>query len=309
MRKKRHNNGMRFRIIVNRWANFFFFVNNLSGWHFSTIKPYNDYWLTRLGGINATEQKALAQFANLQRRWPRKEREISDFFFNERDPFAALAKTIPVGKQRVLQEVFTVFKKKFDRLYAVEFSSLRNWQKTLRASLGTKRRNEEIVRSLTVLHGPPCRACTRPVPLYLLVSAPGGIGGSADVDGFRITAEVSQSPRSPRGELPHILGTIWHEVIHLCFDKQRFRPILERLYPKDGRTVRRINEVVAATLFPAGILGKRFLNIPLQLPTRSLASPQNAQKILELSSLYLQKKRQFDEQFVQRTRELLDTLK
>ncbi len=299
---------MRFLVIVNRWANFFFFVNNLSGWHFSTIKPYNEYWLKKLGVLTKAEQKTLKQFGNLQRRWPKERRELSDFFFKESSPLAAINGAIPPSEQRAVRQAFAVLQAKFERLYKLEHPALRHWQRCLRIALNAPQRNRRIRQALASLYGPACAACSRPLPLYLLISAPGGIGGSADVDGFRITAEVSQSPLSPRGELPHILGTIWHEVIHLCFDKQRFRPILERLYPKDEQTVRRINEVVAASLFPAGILGKRFFQIPLQPPTRHLASPENAERISALTDVYLQKKQHLDKTFVENARKLLDQM-
>ena len=56
---------MKFRVLINRWANFYFFIANLSEWHFSCRKRYNFFWLAADDKFSKTEKKYLKIFKKI----------------------------------------------------------------------------------------------------------------------------------------------------------------------------------------------------------------------------------------------------
>ncbi|MDP2923937.1 MAG: hypothetical protein Q8O30_09515, partial [Candidatus Omnitrophota bacterium] len=60
---------MKFKIIVKKWAVFYFFVQNLSEWHFSCIKEYNDEWLKELGPLTKNQKMLLEKFKEIHQKY------------------------------------------------------------------------------------------------------------------------------------------------------------------------------------------------------------------------------------------------
>ena len=59
-------NNMEFKIIISKSANKFFFISNLTEWHFSCRKMYNPIWLKHTGGnLSLQEKKYLKIFKNI----------------------------------------------------------------------------------------------------------------------------------------------------------------------------------------------------------------------------------------------------
>ena len=57
---------MKFSININKSANFYFFIQNLSEWHFSNRKDYNDLWRKELGKFSEEEATALKKFKEIR---------------------------------------------------------------------------------------------------------------------------------------------------------------------------------------------------------------------------------------------------
>jgi len=53
---------MKFRFIISKWGNFYFFIQNLSEWHFSCRKKYNALWQKELGSLSLEEKQTLKVF-------------------------------------------------------------------------------------------------------------------------------------------------------------------------------------------------------------------------------------------------------
>jgi len=56
---------MKFKIKYTKLGNQFFFISNLTNWHFSCEKEYNEIWFKKIGNLNEEEKKVLKQFAKI----------------------------------------------------------------------------------------------------------------------------------------------------------------------------------------------------------------------------------------------------
>lgn len=294
---------MRFSVVVNRWANFYFFVQNLSEWHFSYRRAYNDLWRKELGGFSPEEEKALQEFKTIHKKYPFGNLNLGRQFFRERDPWRVLEKKVSSEELVSLKEIFLLFGGKFVKLYEKEFPLLEQWQALLQKELG----NETISAMLNTLlsklfKAPPFRETAI---VYLLLSSEDYTGGSAGIDDKSISIEIS---RYPLGKSNHALGILWHELVHLHFEKHSFLRLIAKKFPNDSNAIKLIKEAAASSLFPNGVLGTKFFGEKdKQLNTKI---PEDLTKnLLALTGEYVEKNISFDEDYISKLYSFVAPLK
>lgn len=196
-----------------------------------------------------------------------------------------------------------MFHNKFDRLYDLEKKSLYKWHECLTNYLKDMAYQQKICEELSMIYNTTSPPKDFRINLYILISTPGGMGGSADTGSKRITLEVS---RSPLQNLPQAASNIWHEIIHIYFDKKYFRKLLNDYFGDDAELIRVINELTAAALFP-GILGEKFFNIPKKetIYYRYVNKEQSIE-ILNLMQIYLFNKKTLDDIYIKHIYEILN---
>jgi len=292
---------MKFRFVISKWANFYFFVSVLSGC--KNRKDYMSLWQKEIGPLSLKEKQALKKFRNLHKKYHNDKIYLWNYFFVEnKNPLERkLKKDIPIKDFRFIQKTFDSFKKKFNQLYEIDYPLLKKWREALsNYSLNKNSPKKEILKILSFLY------CT-PIPkgkteIYLLFSGDQSVGGSFHYGRDRIALEIS---RLSLREIDRAIGIIWHEFIHLYFDHGYFISLIKRLV-KDERVVHYVKEAAASSLFPRGILGKRFLSIPSSNKQLHYIFNSNiASKILTLSREYIYKKRGFDENYIKKILKIL----
>jgi hypothetical protein len=118
------------------------------------------------------------------------------------------------------------------------------------------------------------------------------MGGGANIDKESISLEIY---RYLAEKSNYVLSVIWHEIIHLAFEKEYFFQILKTQFPNDRESLNLIKETTARALFPRGILAKKFLQI--NDDKRVLLHPKisslHTKQIINLIESYIQKKEGF----------------
>lgn len=291
---------MKFSVVINRWAIFYFFIQNLSEWHFSNRQDYNILWRDELGRFSSEEENALKQFKEIHLRYPFGKLYLGRQFFLEENPWTVLEKKLSREDFINLKNVFSSLEEKFNLLWEKEFSLLTHWQKELGVRINEPKLIKSITDILNVLfNSPPSR---EEVKIYLLFSTP---DGGASTDGQSIKVEIS---RYPINDVNRALGIIWHETIHLCFERQSFLLLLNKKYPNDSDAVNLIREATNSSLFPNGALGIKFFSNKRNLLNTKIPQKYN-EKLLVLTNKYIDENKSFDNEYIEAIYNLISGIK
>ncbi len=279
-----------FRFKVERSANFYFFVQNLSEWEPWARLEANEFWRTSLA-IPEDVIANLKDFASIHRMYQRPENFLGRWFFGYKDPWKQLRRSLRPKEFEIVRNAFSACEPFFNRLWIKEEKSLRKWQFILTKRAAELRLAKKIIPTLASLYG--VRFTSRTVTSHLLLSAPNYLSGTSGRSGdASIIMEIS---RFPKDKPAAVLGLLWHETIHCLFDRQFKRLASKTTRKADGM---RIHEIAAGSLFPRGPLGQRALgtNPPNNRYFRD--APGMQENLFGLMQTYIDQERALDRQYV-----------
>lgn len=279
---------------------FYFFVQNLSEWHFSNRKDYNELWRKELGKFSQQEEGALEDFRRIRSGYPESRSIFEKSFFTSEDPLENLREALPTEERNTIKEVFTTFSNKFEKLYRKDLPSLKEWEKQLSIKVNNAELVKKISNVLSALYNTPTPNTT--INVYLLFSTPNHTGGGANIDGDCVTLEIS---RFPSNNVNHAISVIWHEVIHIVFEKQYFLPLIRDEFPDTQKKSMRINEIAAASLFPHGVLSKKFLGVTLGSYSYLSGVSGNSNQLLSIMEMYVSQNRALDSSYIKSVAEII----
>lgn len=288
-------NIIKFNIKISKWANFYFFIQNLSEWHFSCRKDYNLLWEKILGTFSIQEKDTLERFKEIRLKYPQSKSCFEKFFFLLEDPFEKLILTLSVEEYQAVKNTFSLLESKFNSLYEKELPLLNRWQELLDKAINNQELTDTILVFLNTLYKTSVQG--EEINIYLLFSAVDHTGGGANVDNQSISIEISRYPLEDTG---HVLGIVWHETIHLVFQNKYFYPLLTWYFQKDKQKASLINEVVTASLFPKGMLGIQLLKNNPAIRLLPDIDVKQTVDILNLTKEYLDKNKYFDEDYIKK---------
>jgi len=291
---------MKFEIIISKWANFYFFLQNLSLWHFSNAKDYNLFWEKKVGPFTDKEKRALETFKKIQLKYPFGKNIFRKYFFLSKNPWETLKKQLPRQGFLILKDIFNLWQKKFESLYKTELPLLKKWQTILKRRANNAQFNLKILHVLNNLYHTNIGKAR--VNVYLLLSTSSHTAGGANIGKNSISLQISQYPINRAN---HALGIIWHETIHILFQNKYFFPLLLKNFkkPKDFGL---INEATTGGLFPLGILGKQFLNDKLANTLNDFLSSRTTRKIFQLLQRYINNKKPLDDSYILKLKKIFN---
>ncbi len=285
---------MEFKIIVKKQGVFYFFVQNLSEWHFSCRKIYNKLWLSELGTLSKKEKAVLQEFKKIHQKYSFGPNYLGHYFFLKKNPWKNMQKEIPRKDFISIKKIFFSLEEKFKSFYKKELPLLKKWQKHLDKKINNIKLSNSILKTLNNLYS--CKIKSKKVKIYLLPSTNEAVGGGGALKKTAITLEIS---RLPLNQLNRVIGIIWHETIHLLFEKKYFYPLLKNKFPNDKDKVTLIKETTASSLFPGGILSKKFLKRSA-LPLNKNLPIEESKRILALIDPYVKKNKPFDKNYIEK---------
>jgi len=286
---------MKFNIKISKWGAFYFFVQNLSEWHFSNRKDYNIFWKEILGTFSVQENDILNEFKEIRLRYSQSKSCFEKAFFLSEHPLEGLSSVLTKREYQTIRDAFSLLENKFNLLYEKDLPLLNGWKETLSMAVGDQKLTDTILNYLNTLYKTSVQK--KEINLYLLPSTLAHTGGGANIDNESVSIEIS---RYPLENVKHILSIIWHEIIHLYFQNQHFYLLLVKIFPNEEQRVNFINEVVASSLFPRGMLSMRLLG---NKPAAKLLPGINEQqtiRILNLTKEYIDESKSFDENYIEK---------
>lgn len=303
---------MKFKFIVNKNANFYFFLHNLAEceWPIRCRKLYNSIWEKKLSAFSQKEKDAIKEFQKIYEKYAGK-KYLGESFFIKENPWKGLEAEIPRQEIDNLKTIFSIWQNKFEKIYKKDLPNLKKWQKELESQMkGIKQRRllDTINETLSILFNTPVPNKIINVNL-MLCPLPEIAGGHRieEIGGENILVELSHySIREKKGHIVpvgYIFGIIFHEIIHRYYMPPYFRPLLEKTF-KNRKLSSDMEEIIDRALLPSGILGIRLFNvvIPYMLAGSSgfLSQISYAQtvKILAFTDRYVREKRKFDKNYI-----------
>jgi hypothetical protein len=293
---------IKFQFIISKWGIFYFFVQNLSEWHFSYRKKYNVLWQKELGSLSSKEKKALKVFKKIRSKYKTTRTCFEKAFFTKKNPWQSLAITLDPREYQEIQKVFIIFQNKFEKFYSQEYPLLEQWQKLLSKTANQTIMNRKITKILDNLYGTNFINKDITINVYLLPSTHDTTGGGANIDNKSISLEISRYPQEKNN---HALGILWHEIIHLLFQKKFFLIILKNI--SESQNADFINEIITSALFPKGLLGQQFFNHTIANYLNPSLSSQQTYLIFKLIKNYLHNSKALDIYCIKKLKAILSS--
>ncbi len=204
---------MRFKFIVSKLANFYFFISNLSAWSpYTYKKDYSDFWLKQIGPLTKDEKTSLNNFKKLHLKYSYGPKYLGKLFFEEDASLEKIASILPPKDRKILKQPFQLLEQKYERLLEYEWALLQDWKKLLESYFSNINLTN-IFEILSFLYNTKT-AIPKTVEVFILFSTPNRTGGEANIGPQKLTLEIS---RYDKNKVPQAAGIILHEIIHLIF--------------------------------------------------------------------------------------------
>jgi len=294
---------MEFKIIIKKWAVFYFFVQNLSEWHFSNRKYYNTMWRKETKLFTHELEKALKLFKKIHKNHSFGKNYLGHYFFLRKNPLEDLKDKLHKKDFNDIKGIFSLFEEEFKIFYKRELPLLKRWKNNLEKKINNPKIIKSILKTLNALYNTNIQS--KKVKIYLLPSSPKAAGGGASVGKNEISLECSRLSLS---QINRVIAIIWHEMVHCLFEKEYFFPLIKTEFLQDRNAVNLIKETTASSLFPNGILGKKFLKTKGESLNRKLPNKYN-KPILKLTELYMKRNKIFDEHYIDKLYSITSKLK
>lgn len=283
---------MGFKIIIKKWAVFYFFIQNLSEWHFSNRKDYNIMWRKEVRPFTHEQEKALKLFKKIHKNYSFGKNYLGHYFFLRKNPLEDLKNKLPKKDFNDIESIFSLFEEEFKIFYKRELPLLKKWKNNLEKKINNPKIIKSILKTLNALYNTNIQS--KKVKIYLLPSSPKAAGGGANVGKDGISLECS---RLSLNQINRVIAIIWHEMVHCFFEKEYFFPLIKNEFPQDRDAVNLIKEATASSLFPNGVLGKKILKTKGESLNRKLPNKYN-KPIIKLTESYIRRNKVFDEHYI-----------
>lgn len=284
---------MEISVLVSYWANYYFFVQNLSVWHRSARIEYNNVWIDETGKLSDAENNALKRFVDVRSKFKQGKSIFEIAFFLHKDPFIFLKDNL--GKEEFLfvKDLFEIFSNRFNYIYSANEKQLVCWKDLLKQEFSDFSKVDEICFQLDNFFGN--RFADNEVSIFLLLSAGDRYGGGSNIDYDSISVELSGLSKEKKNL---VMGVIWHELIHLKWQNVVLHDLLVDVFAGDMAEVTRINEMIVSALFPRGILGNKYYGIALSKKFNIPADVQRSDATIKVMREFIDSGRQVDRDFV-----------
>lgn len=250
---------MKFKFHIYKTGNLFFFVSNLTEWHFACRLHYNEIWIKKTGPLSKKEKEALASFKKILLKYHYGKEYLGRPLegYSDKTAWLKLKMWVTPIEYEEIQKILKLFEPRFEKIWNEEYPKLLKHKKRLE---GRELKAKSILKDLNTFFGSKVEVNT--INSFLFISAMGG-GGGANIGKAKITLDISG-----RNDLNSIFPLIWHEAIHALYQDKiivetekyiEINKIKFNIYKHN--TIAIISESIVDSLFPDGLLAHKHFNI------------------------------------------------
>lgn len=268
---------MKFEFKNSKLANQFFFISNLSEWHFSCRKDYNQEWLKQTGSLTEYEKQILGEFKkiinkygfNRDKNWKTVYLGQYFYYYSEKKAWQKLEKAVKRKEFNIIYKNFQIFQNRFNKIW--DKKELTKRVKALYRVLKLKTYqiffnelfnffgNKQLPQKFTII------AVFSPLKGEGVTAA-----GSANLDNRHIIFEIPKL-KNKSWEFEYSIGILAHEISHIFFNQIGGFKIIQKitkelkfpllmplnLQPRNN-AVEFINELIIELLAPFGYLSQKY---------------------------------------------------
>lgn len=274
---------------ISRYANLYFFIQNLSEWHFSNRKKHNEEWRKELS-LPPEINSPLFEFKKIHQKHSFGEKYLGRPFFLFENPWSEVENLIGKNSAKKIKNIFEILEPYFHEIYKKDEKALVKWLEIIKKPQFIEN-SFFINNTLANFYG--CPLYDKKCSIYLLLSTKEKNGGtSGTINKNTITLELSRTPFKSENL---VLNIIWHELIHLYFRNFVFLPLLKECTNNNKETIHKIDELVASALLPNGLLKiNKLTPADEKIDSKIFNARVATEKIIQIQKLiypYLQQKK------------------
>ncbi|HPT40094.1 MAG TPA: hypothetical protein PLQ44_00605 [Candidatus Paceibacterota bacterium] len=271
---------MKLELTVSKLANQFYFISNLTEWHFSCRKDDNKKWLEMTGPLNEEEKDALDIFKNILQLngftcdTIEKSKYLGKYFLlnSEEQIWQNLKKSIKDENFQKIKWIFKIFESRFKKIWKEELNkkTIKIFEDELKKEkydhlfndvekiLGDNKKNKKI--TIHILFSPQEYETTG--------------SGSACIGFNDITLELPKLKRNT-WQLEYTIYVLAHEIAHILSDSRQTKSLIEKYCKKytiptkknikniNFPTISIINEMIIESFLPYGYLAQKYSDFQL----------------------------------------------
>ncbi|MCK6462236.1 MAG: hypothetical protein L6Q29_00180 [Candidatus Pacebacteria bacterium] len=305
------------KVKFNKTAQQFFFLSNLSEWHFSCNPTYNQLWFETIGHLDEKEKKTLKKLKAIFKKYDFDDENTNHYLgkpfidSEENDIWDNVSKSVSKKEFEELKIAFKVFEKKFNILWLKDGKKIDAISKKIYKSINDQK-NKKFFKLLENLFGKINEII---VNIFIIPQKSSSIAGGANTKKGVITLEIRSAKDIKEGIL-----MVLHELSHHLFRQLHKDNIKTNLSDHDKISLCKIplfkeqginsgiEEAVLLTLSPDGIfrsymLGnsekmspelKKNISLSNRSDFENYIIYQTKEKILD----YIKNKKQIDKNYI-----------
>lgn len=200
---------------VSETANQFFFLLNMSEWHFSCRSNYNAQWRSTVT-LSDKQENALKDLRQLFQKYPF---QLHNCFFNEHehDPWHCVQEIVDHSEYEDLVHAFELFTPTYQVLWQTYKPQLETWQTRLQRYADDTAFQKRLKNIATALKSIENREYFT-VSLIMHPETGARPAGGANAGEATTTLEIPTNSDIERYHIEHALCVLTHEIAHLFFD-------------------------------------------------------------------------------------------
>lgn len=252
------NKIMKFVFKISKLDNFYFFVSNLTEFHFSCRPHFNKDWIEATGKLSQEEKLAIKKIRPIFKKYgfifkKNKSIYLGKYFYcsEEMDKWNVLKKYVSAEEYKKLLDGFKVFESRFNKLYREDL--LQNWKFSLEKELS----GEKFITLFDFAkHFFGAKKSDDILNIHLLMSPSltWSASGGANLGDGDITLEVPIfNTTNEQVELAACI--LVHEVSHLWFEKNPNYKIIKKF---SGKNFDLTKEIIVESVSPSGFPAQKY---------------------------------------------------
>ena len=233
---------MKYQIHLSKIANQFFFIANLTNWHFLCRNDYNKKWLEKTGSLSPNEERALMLLTRILKKYGFiKDKQGNSLylgipFISQPDNIVwkAVQDWVTPQDHQSLKYIFDVFQKRFDKTWDKKRIKATISQLENKIIFSQKELAKEVIKILEILFNSRINT-NEHLDIHLLLAPPGVLntGGGAYLGPHKIALEISDVDQRSINWINKIL---LQKIIHASFEKKYFLPLVNKFASQQDKT-------------------------------------------------------------------------
>ena len=265
---------MKISFAYSKIENLFFFISNLTEWHFSCRKNYNQDWIEKSGPLTEKEKKSLLKFKKIMGKYGfvyknNKFMYLGQFFFSnkkENEIWKSVKEFVNESEFKDIKNVFFNLNSRFEKLY--DGKKLFLWKEAIEKTKNKILFDDLIKRIKLFLK---CKKRIDNIKIHLLFSPAKDWlpAGGANVGNKDITLEIPIYKKT-KINIEAALALIAHEIGHIFLNNSNLKIDIDNIIKKEKKInikniipLRPLNEYIQELIInlcaPSGYFCQKYL--------------------------------------------------